>query len=97
MKFFIQICYIILLTFLLSPQIFSQSGKIAGKVTDATTGEELPFVNVIVMGTNFGAASDLEGNYFILNIPPGTYSVKASAIGYNSVTVQNIKVASVFT
>ncbi len=97
MKFFIQICYIILLTFLLSPQIFSQSGKIAGKITDATTGDELPFVNVIVMGTNFGAASDLEGNYFILNISPGTYSVKASAIGYNSVTVQNIKVASGFT
>ena len=97
MKFFIQICYIILLSFFFSPQILSQSGKIAGKITDATTSEELPFVNVIVMGTNFGAATDLEGNYFILNIPPGTYSVKASAIGYNSITVQNIKVASGFT
>ena len=97
MKFFIQIRYIILLSFLLSPQIFSQSGKIAGKITDATTGEELPFVNVMVVGTNFGAATDLEGNYFIINISPGTYSVRASAIGYNAITVQNVKVASGFT
>ena len=97
MKFFIQIRYIILLSFLLSPQIFSQSGKIAGKITDATTGEELPFVNVMVVGTNYGAASDLEGNYFIINIPPGTYSVRASAIGYNAITVQNVKVSSGFT
>jgi hypothetical protein len=97
MKFSILTSYIILLIFLFTPPIFSQSGKIAGKVSDATTGEELPFVNVMVMGTNYGAATDLEGNYFIINIPPGTYSVKASAIGYNSITVQNVKVASGFT
>jgi hypothetical protein len=97
MKFFILIRYLILLSFLLSPHLFSQSGKIAGKITDATTGEELPFVNVIVLETNYGAATDLKGNYFIINIPPGTYSVKASAIGYNAITVQNVKVASGFT
>lgn len=97
MKFFLLIRYIILLSFLFSPYIYSQSGKIAGKITDAATGEELPFVNVTVVGTNFGAASDIEGNYFIINISPGTYSVKASAIGYNSITVQNVKVASGFT
>lgn len=97
MKCFIKICYTILLCFVLSSQIFSQSGKIAGKITDGATGEELPFVNVIVLETNFGAATDISGNYFIINIPPGTYSIKASAIGYNSVTVQNVKVASGFT
>lgn len=97
MKFILQFFHIILLSFFFSQNIFSQSGKIAGRITDASTGEELPFVNVIIVGTNFGAASDIEGNYFIINIPPGTYSLKASAIGYNAVTVQNIKVASGFT
>ncbi|MFO7444890.1 MAG: TonB-dependent receptor [Ignavibacteriaceae bacterium] len=76
---------------------YSQSGKIAGQVTDASTGESLPFVNIIVEGTSTGAASNLDGEYFILNIPPGTYSIKASAIGYNSITVQNVNVASGFT
>ena len=97
MKFTIQF-FTVFIILLFSTQVtFGQSGKIAGKVTDASTGEALPFVNVMVEGTNQGAATDLDGNYFIINMPPGTYSVKASAIGYNSVTAQGIKVASGFT
>ncbi|MCF8306938.1 MAG: TonB-dependent receptor [Ignavibacteriales bacterium] len=69
------------------------TGKIAGRVTDATTGEALPFVNIIIEGTSLGAASDIDGYFSIINIPPGTYSVKASAIGYNSSTVKNAKVS----
>lgn len=69
------------------------TGKIAGKITDAVTGDPLPFVNVIVMGTSLGAASDIDGNYSILNVPPGVYSVKASAIGYNQVTITNVRVS----
>lgn len=69
------------------------TGKIAGRITDATTGEPLPFVNVIIIGTTLGAATDIDGYYSIINIPPGTYSVKASAIGYTSITTQNVKVS----
>lgn len=90
---FNQILFIVIVANL----AFAQSGKIAGKVTDASTGEALPFVNIIVVGTTMGAASDIDGNYFIINISPGIYSVKASAIGYNAVTIENIKVASGFT
>lgn len=71
---------------------FATTGKISGRITDAT-GEALPFVNIIVMGTNYGAASDIDGYYSILNIPPGTYEVKASAIGYNSTIVKNVQVS----
>ena len=71
---------------------FATTGKIAGRITDAT-GEALPFVNIIVMGTNYGAASDIDGYYSILNIPPGAYEVKASAIGYNSTVVKNVRVS----
>jgi len=69
------------------------TGKIAGKISDAVTGDPLPFVNVIVLGTTIGGASDIDGNYSILNIPPGNYNVKASAIGYNAVTVTNVRVS----
>jgi hypothetical protein len=41
-----------------------------------------------------GAATDLEGDYFILNIPPGSYSVRASLIGFRSVTQTNVEVSS---
>ena len=68
-------------------------GRIAGRITDATTGEALPFVNVVIMGTTLGAASDIDGYYSILNLRPGTYSVKVSAIGYQSKTVENVKIS----
>ncbi len=83
-----------LVLLLVSSSIFAgTTGKIVGRITDATTGEALPFVNVIIMGTNSGAATDIDGYYAILNVPPGTYEVKASAIGYNSITMQNVKVS----
>jgi outer membrane receptor for ferrienterochelin and colicin len=82
---------------ILSSISIAQSGKIAGQVKDAQTAEPLPFVNILIEGTNFGAASDIDGNYFIINISPGTYSIRASAIGYNSMTITDVTVASGFT
>ena len=68
------------------------TGKIAGAVKDKGTGEPLPGVNVIVAGTSLGAASDLQGNFFIINVPPGVYSVQASMVGYQAITVQDVRV-----
>lgn len=58
------------------------TGKLAGFVKDAETGTPLPGVNVILQGTTMGAATDMDGYFFIINIPPGKYSLKASMIGY---------------
>ena len=59
--------------------VYAQStGKIMGKVIDATLNEGIPFANVMIDGTTLGAASDADGNYVILNIPPGKYNVTAS-------------------
>jgi len=58
------------------------TGKIAGKVIDVATGDALPGTNIIVVGTNLGAASDDEGDFYVLNIQPGVYSVKATMMGY---------------
>ncbi|RPH90378.1 MAG: carboxypeptidase-like regulatory domain-containing protein, partial [Calditrichaeota bacterium] len=66
------------------------TGKIAGKVIDQTTGEPLPGANILIVGTNFGAAADAEGNYFIINLPPGRYNVQARMMGYGTVETQNI-------
>ncbi|MGE5401098.1 MAG: TonB-dependent receptor [Ignavibacteriales bacterium] len=69
------------------------TGKIAGKVTDAKTREPMIGANIVLVGTNLGAASDADGNYYILNIPPGTYTLKASAIGYAAVVIKNVRVS----
>ncbi len=57
---------------LFSSPIFSQStGKIAGKISDKSSGEAIPFANVFVEGTTLGAAADIDGIYTIVNVPPG--------------------------
>ncbi|NJD21495.1 MAG: TonB-dependent receptor [Melioribacter sp.] len=77
---------------------YSQStGKIMGKVTDASLGEGIPFANIMIEGTTTGAASDLEGNYVILNVPPGKYNVTASYIGYKKITIKAVSVNVGFT
>ena len=69
------------------------TGKIAGKILDKDTGEPLPGVSVIIPGTTIGAATNIQGEFFIVNVPPGTYDLKASLVGYGPVEVTNIKVS----
>lgn len=68
------------------------TGKITGKITDNATGEPMVGVNVIVAGTGLGAVSNLDGYYVILNIPPGTQTVKASMIGYRTTEINEVRV-----
>ncbi len=67
-------------------------GKIAGKVVDAATGQPLPGVNVFLDGTTQGSATDENGDYIILRIRPGTYTVKATFIGFASQSMEGVKV-----
>lgn len=68
------------------------TGKITGRITDAESGEPLVGVNILINGTQLGAATDLNGNYVILNIPPGTYTLKVTMIGYAKVTATDVVV-----
>ena len=67
-----------------------QTGKLSGTVLDSETGEPVIGANVIVQGTYLGAAADFEGYYYINNIPPGTYTVVVSAVGYAKTTVNEV-------
>jgi hypothetical protein len=73
------------------------NGKIAGRVIDKDTGDPLPAVNVVVEGTTLGATTDLDGRYFILTVPPGRYSVRASMVGYKDMAVRNVLVQTDLT
>ena len=69
------------------------TGKISGRVTDNQSGTGLPGVNVMIVGTNRGAATDLDGYYQIINVPPGNHTLQISMIGYSKVTIQGVKVS----
>ena len=78
---------------LLAQTVFAgTTGKLAGRVTDKDKDEPLIGANVMVVGTTLGAATDLDGNYYILQIPPGTYSVRFTMIGYQSLVINDVRV-----
>lgn len=60
------------------------TGTISGKVIDSRSGEGLPGANVLLKGTTIGAASAADGSFTIANVPPGSYSVVVSFIGYHT-------------
>ncbi len=73
------------------------TGKIAGRVIDKDTKEPIPFANVIVEGTQLGAATNLNGEFVILNVPPGVYTVTASVVGYQKQSIRDVRVNVDFT
>lgn len=68
------------------------SGKIAGTVSDAQTGQPLVGVNIVIEALQTGGSSDAEGDYYILNLHPGTYTVTFSYLGYRTVSKTGILV-----
>lgn len=83
----------LLLTILLSLLLHAgTTGKISGVVKDARSGEQLVGVNITIEGTKYGAVTGVEGDYVILNVPPGEYRLKASMLGYAASILTNVRV-----
>ncbi|MDH3268612.1 MAG: TonB-dependent receptor [Ignavibacteria bacterium] len=87
-----RIMTILFLLLLLPAMALAQSGKLRGQITDQETGEALIGANIIIVGTSYGAATDVNGEYIILNLVAGTYEVKASYIGYQANTISNVRI-----
>lgn len=86
-----------LLLFLNTILLAGTTGKISGRISDAKTGEGLVGVDVQLEGTALGAATDADGVFIILNVPPGLYSLLINYLGYQGVKVKDIRVNVDFT
>ncbi len=83
--------------FLLPALVLAQDGKLRGKVTDKESGDPLIGANITIDGTSLGAAADLNGDYVVLGVPTGVYTVKVSYIGYQPVALSNVRVSAGLT
>ena len=72
----------------------AENGSITGKVIDKSTKEALPGVNILIVGTNIGTSTNLNGEFIIDNLNAGIYAVQASFIGYNRITKTDVIVNS---
>ncbi len=98
-------CLMLQLLLFASQLIFAgTTGKIAGKVTDKNTGDGLPGANVVLLAQirdgneipldrPLGAASDFDGNFVIINVPPGKYVVQTSFVGYSAIKTRDVVVS----
>lgn len=95
---------IVVILALFAPSAIAANGKITGRAIDRETKEPLPGVNVVVthsisfdgsespLGRPLGGSTDMDGYYFILNVPPGMYVVAARLIGYTPTIQGMVKV-----
>jgi hypothetical protein len=66
------------------PQASVDQGRVRGTVTDSTNGQPIPYANVVLKGTSLGASTNSSGFYHISSIPPGTYVLIISQVGYRT-------------
>ncbi|WP_282778651.1 TonB-dependent receptor [Phaeodactylibacter xiamenensis] len=79
---------------LLSPALWAQSGIIKGQVTDALNNEPIAFANVLLLGTDIGTTTDIDGNFEITGLEPKLYDVRASYLGYTNKTEYEVQVTN---
>ncbi len=91
-RFMYGICALLLLL-ACTPSLHAQqtTGKVQGSVTDAG-GQPVVKAQVLVVGTAFGAVTDDKGYYFINNVPPGTYTLRAQFIGLAPTDLTGVRV-----
>ena len=85
---------IILNVLLLAPFVHAQApnGAVSGTITDRNTQQPLVGVNIILLGTSLGAATDAEGQFRIDSVPVGTYIAQVSYIGFTPIQVPDVVV-----
>ena len=77
---------------LVAPLVAGTTGKISGVAKDASTGEVLSGCTVMIEGTSMGGACNAQGEFFIINVRPGRYTLRASMLGYKDYKVTNVQV-----
>lgn len=75
-----------------SPAMASTAGKIAGIVTNGQTGEPLQGATIRIDGTQIATEADSDGEFYVINLPVGVYSVSVSMMGYETMILTDIRV-----
>ena len=65
----------------------AQTGTIRGSIYEKSTGEAVIFTNVYLKGTTYGSSSDVNGLYVISRIPPGSYTLLVTYLGYDTLSM----------
>lgn len=91
-KLTVPLMPLILILLWCSPALASTTGKIAGIVTNGETGEALQGATIRIDGTRIATEADSDGEFYVINLPVGVYTVSVSMMGYETMILKNIRV-----
>ncbi len=86
---------IIFLLFICYESLYSQTGVIKGRVYNSINNESIPFANIYIDSTTKGTTSDIDGNYKLSDLEPGTYNIVCSFIGFQKYKSYEVRVSPV--
>ncbi|MGH7493474.1 MAG: TonB-dependent receptor [bacterium] len=87
-----RVLLVVTMLLLLPALVLAQDGKLRGRILDRESNEPLIGASVVIDATTLGASADINGDYIVLSVPPGAYTVKVSYIGYQTLSVSNVRV-----
>ncbi len=91
-KFVVTLMPLTLLLLWCSPVLASTTGKVAGIVTNGETGEPLQGATIRIEGTRIATEADSDGEFYVINLPVGVYTVSVSMMGYETMIIKNTRV-----
>jgi hypothetical protein len=87
--------YIFLLISIVIIQVAeAQTGSVRGRIFNEKNNEPIPFVNIVIIGTNIGSTSDFDGNFIITGVEPGFWKLTASSVGYEQYFSEEFQVTT---
>lgn len=87
MKLFLNLLLVVVLSLLLQQESIAQKSGVRGTVFDKKTGDPMVGAVVFLEGTDYGSATDVNGDYNISGVDPGDYLLRAVYLGYDSAAV----------
>ena len=96
-KYYVEKIYLTIAFIFFTTLAFSQTGTLKGVITDAMSGEPIPFANIVAErnGNQIGGTTtDFDGNYTIKPLEPGSYTVKATFVGYGAVEITGVIISA---
>jgi hypothetical protein len=95
MKLNIARCGILFIFLLQAATVFAQTTELKGLVKDAYTNEPMPFVNIVIEGTNTGTTTNEDGEFIFQDLEPGFIQLQLSSIGYENKLSEEINISAV--
>ena len=86
------LCSIVLA--LIGTSLHAQEGVIKGRVYNSINNESIPFANIVIANTTIGVSSDIDGNFELKGLAPGSYNVICRYVGFKSFAAYEIIVSS---